>query len=74
MNQVLLSPRAMSDLSDIWNYTLSSWGSKQAEKYVRELWVTMQAQVNDLSTSTDISNVRKVYSSGCPVGVVRVLC
>jgi toxin ParE1/3/4 len=61
MSQVLLSPRAKSDLSDIWNYTLTEWGSKQAEKYVRELWAAMQAQVNDSSTSTDISDVRKGY-------------
>lgn len=42
MNQVALSPKAKSDLSDIWDYTLSEWGIDQAEKYVRELWVAMQ--------------------------------
>ena len=61
MSQVLLSPRAKLDLSDIWNYTLTEWGSEQAEKYVRELWAAMQAQVDNSSTSTDISNVRKGY-------------
>ncbi|MEA3544635.1 MAG: type II toxin-antitoxin system RelE/ParE family toxin [Thermodesulfobacteriota bacterium] len=59
MNQVVLSPKAKSDLNNIWDYTLSEWGIDQAEKYVRELWVAMQEQGCDLSASTDISDVRK---------------
>ncbi len=61
MSQVILSPKAKSDLSDIWDYTLAEWGIGQAEKYVRELWVAMQEQARDPSTSTDISDVRKGY-------------
>ncbi len=61
MGQVILSPKAKSDLSDIWDYTVAEWGIEQAEKYVRELWATMQAQTCDLSTATDISDVRKGY-------------
>ena len=38
MSQILLSPKAKSDLSDIWEYTLAAWGIDQAEKYVRTLW------------------------------------
>lgn len=37
MSQVVLSPKAKSDLSEIWDYTLEQWGVEQAEKYVREL-------------------------------------
>lgn len=61
MSQVILSPKAKSDLSDIWEYTLAEWGIDQAEKYVRELWAAMQERGFDLSTSTDISDVRKGY-------------
>ncbi|SEA76782.1 toxin ParE1/3/4 [Desulfuromusa kysingii] len=61
MIQVILSPKAKSDLSDIWEYTLSEWGIDQAEKYVRELWAAMQEKGVDLSTSTDITDVRKGY-------------
>jgi len=61
MSQVLLSPKAKADLSDIWDYTLAEWGIDQAEKYVRELWDAMQGQALDVSTSADISDVRKGY-------------
>lgn len=61
MNQVILSPKAKSDLGDIWDYTLSEWGIDQAEKYVRELSAVMQAHACDSSTSADISDVRKGY-------------
>lgn len=61
MSQVVLSPKAKADLSDVWYYTLAEWGISQAEKYVRELWATMQKQASDSSTSVDISHVRKGY-------------
>lgn len=61
MRQVVLSPKAKADLSDIWDYPLAEWGVEQAEKYVRELWAAMQAQALDYSLSIDISDVRKGY-------------
>ena len=61
MIQVIISPKAKSDLSDIWEYTLAEWGIDQAEKYVRELWAAIQEKGCDLSTSTDVSDVRKGY-------------
>lgn len=61
MRQVVFSPKAKSDLSDIWDYTLVEWGIEQAEKYVRELWGAIQAQALDTSTSVDISDVRRRY-------------
>ena len=61
MSQIILSPKAKSDLGGIWDYTLEEWGVEQAEKYVRELWAEMQKQSNDHSTSTDIGDVRPGY-------------
>ncbi|MBN1958352.1 MAG: type II toxin-antitoxin system RelE/ParE family toxin [Desulfuromonadales bacterium] len=61
MSQVVVSPKAKSDLSDIWDYTLAEWGIDQAEKSVRELWAAMQDQVLHPATSVDISDVRKGY-------------
>ena len=61
MGRVILSPKAKSDQSDVWDDTFTEWGVEQTEKYVRELWTAMQAQTRDLSTSTDISDVRKGY-------------
>ena len=61
MSQVVLSPKAKSDISGIWDYTLEQWGIDQAEKYVRELWAAIQKQACDYTTSTDISDVRPGY-------------
>jgi toxin ParE1/3/4 len=33
-----LSPRAQSDLDEIWDYTARHWGVDQAEIYIRRLW------------------------------------
>jgi len=70
MSQVVLSPKAKSDLNEIWDYTLEHWGVEQAENYVRELWAIIQTQALDGSTATDVSDVRKGYRkvrSGCHV-------
>lgn len=37
-DRYVLSPRAKSDIEDIWNYTENHWGFDQAERYVSELW------------------------------------
>lgn len=39
----VLSPRAHSDLDDIWNRTESRWGIDQAETYTRQLWQHIEA-------------------------------
>jgi toxin ParE1/3/4 len=61
MSEVILSPKAKTDLSEIWDYTYTEWGAEQAEKYVRDLWAAMQEQTQDLTKSVDISDVRKGY-------------
>jgi toxin ParE1/3/4 len=61
MSQVVLSPKAKSDLSGIGDYTFVEWGVDQADKYVRELWAAIQEQASDHTTSTDISDVRPGY-------------
>jgi toxin ParE1/3/4 len=61
MSLVVLSPKAKSDLSDIWDDTLAEWGIEQAEKYLRDLSTAMQMQARDPSTAVDISDVRKGY-------------
>ena len=61
MSEVVLSPKAKADLSEIWDYTYSEWGVEQAEKYVRDLWTVMQEQTSDYTKSVDIGDVRKGY-------------
>jgi toxin ParE1/3/4 len=34
----VLTPRAQTDLDEIWDYTVGRWGLDQAETYARQLW------------------------------------
>jgi toxin ParE1/3/4 len=33
MGKYILTEKALSDLSDIWNYTIKKWSEAQADKY-----------------------------------------
>jgi toxin ParE1/3/4 len=35
MARVFLRPKAVDDLTGIWDYTVETWGIEQAERYVR---------------------------------------
>ncbi len=61
MSRVTLSPKAKSDLSEIWDYSLAQWGVNQAEKYIRELWAEIEKQASDPTTSIDIGDVMRGY-------------
>ena len=37
MTGYVLSPRAIDDLSGIWDYTSKHWGVDQADRYVRQM-------------------------------------
>lgn len=37
MHKYRLTPSAKSDLIEIWNYTVETWGEKQAEKYLQDI-------------------------------------
>jgi toxin ParE1/3/4 len=37
IERAVLSPRAPTDLDDIWAYTAKRWGNDQAESYIRRI-------------------------------------
>ena len=37
MHKYRLTPSAKSDLIEFWNYTVETWGEKQAEKYLHDI-------------------------------------
>jgi len=55
MGRYVLSPRAQSDLEEIWNYTERRWGTDQAEAYTRQLWQHIKALVACVSQSERIA-------------------
>ena len=45
-----LTPRAKTDLENIWHYTLQKWGEAQADKYIKDMftrfeWLATQPKV-----------------------------
>ncbi|MGM0681280.1 MAG: type II toxin-antitoxin system RelE/ParE family toxin [Thermodesulfobacteriota bacterium] len=62
-----LTPAAKSDLIDIWNYTVDSWGEKQAEKYMYDI----ETKLEQLATNPEIGRKRPEIAPGYhsfPVG------
>jgi toxin ParE1/3/4 len=71
----VLSPRAQTDLEDIWDYTADRWGLEQAETYTRQLWKHITAMVGKPSLGKECSEVRRgywKYASGAHVLFYRV--
>ena len=42
MSKLVLSPKAKSDISAIWDYSLEAWGVEQTEIYIRQIWANIQ--------------------------------
>jgi toxin ParE1/3/4 len=62
-----LTPAAKSDLIEIWNYTVETWGKKQAEKYLKEI----EAKLEQLAANSELGRKRPEISPGYysfPVG------
>jgi len=47
MSTIRLTPAAQQDLSSVWDYTSERWGSRQAEKYIREIQVSLERVAAD---------------------------
>jgi toxin ParE1/3/4 len=57
----VLTPRAQTDLDDIWNYTADRWGLDQTETYTRQLWKDIAAVAERPSLGRECSEVRRGY-------------
>jgi toxin ParE1/3/4 len=57
----ILSPRAQTDLDEIWNYTADRWGLDQAETYTRALWQRIEAVAANPAMGEDCSVIRAGY-------------
>jgi toxin ParE1/3/4 len=72
----VLSPRAQTDLEEIWDYTVARWGLDQAETYTRQLWECIQAVAARPSIGRECADLRPGYfklSSGSHVLFYRLI-
>ncbi len=63
----IVSPRARTDIDDIWNYTVEHWGERQAEIYIRLVKAAVEAVVKDPKVGRTCDDVRLGYRR-YPVG------
>jgi toxin ParE1/3/4 len=57
----VLSPRAETDLDEIWDYTADRWGLDQAETYTRDIWQRIQAVAERPEIGQNCSDIRAGY-------------
>jgi toxin ParE1/3/4 len=43
MRNIKISRKAISDLDNIWEYTVKTWSEQQADKYYKQLTVCIQS-------------------------------
>ena len=60
MPEYRLTPSAKSDLIEIWNYTVQTWGEKQADKYLQYIEDTL----NDLAANPGLGRQRPEICPG----------
>jgi toxin ParE1/3/4 len=72
---LLLTPRAVQDLDDIWDYTIDRWGIDQAETYLGGVRAVLQASLTAPTLLRACGDVREGYSKivvGSHVAFARV--
>ena len=61
MKRLHLSPKAQSDLEEIWDFTAENWGAARAESYVRAIAQACKGLCDGSGASTAIDHVRQGY-------------
>jgi toxin ParE1/3/4 len=61
MHNVIIRPRAKSDLKKIWRYTYKNWGMSQADNYAATLEQVIIAIPENPEIGTSIDSLRKGY-------------
>lgn len=57
----VLSPRAQTDLEEIWDYSAEHWGLDQTDRYIRALWHAMNQVAAQPSHGRSCDEVRLGY-------------
>ena len=57
----LISRKALSDLDNIWQYTLLNWSRQQADSYHRLIFKEIEAIAKDISRGRQAPGVKAGY-------------
>lgn len=61
MSRYRLTPRAQSDIEEIWDYTASRWDAEQAETYIRQIKAAIEVVAADPRRGRACDEVRAGY-------------
>jgi toxin ParE1/3/4 len=61
MSRYVLSPRAQTDLEEIWDYTAENWGAGQAERYVRLIGAAIETVAKWPKRGKTCDRIREGY-------------
>ncbi|MFO1143786.1 MAG: type II toxin-antitoxin system RelE/ParE family toxin [Amaricoccus sp.] len=61
MTALILRPRAIRDLGQIWDYTPERWGTAQAKRHVRAIRDTCTLLASGELSGTDASDITPGY-------------
>ena len=67
MTRAIFTPRARTDLDDIWDYTAQRWGIDQAERYLRRIAEAAELIAETPGRGRSCDHVREGYRK-YPVG------
>jgi toxin ParE1/3/4 len=61
VSRYLLTPAAVADLEDIWDYTCDYWDADQAEAYLRDLAQAMKRAADRPDLGRNCDDIRPGY-------------
>ncbi len=61
MLEIVIRPRARSDIKKIWRYTYDTWGEKQADVYTDALGQAIEEMTENPEMGNSIEHIRKGY-------------
>lgn len=63
MSDYRLTPAAKSDLLEIWNYTLKTWGEKKAEDYLLNIEIKLEQLAENPESGLKRPEIKQGYYS-----------
>jgi toxin ParE1/3/4 len=61
MKELVFSPRARSDLDEIWDFTAERWDEEQADSYLRRIFAACEDLARGARISRSAEGVRSGY-------------
>ena len=61
MAEFSLRPKALTDLDEIWDYTVETWGEEQAERYLRSINESFRKIADNPSLGRSCEGIREGY-------------